>query len=165
MRLAELYQAGLSEVWVVFDLQSRWRDACVAEEINHERSAVVGYTNRLGQTLIDELFHSGPSRVKRSLDEADLVVLVVPSRRVADAGINVFERNGKVDQEEIKVVDSVVFKLLLANGTDTLFFMERVPQLGNNEELLALDETVLDGAGETFASFLFVSVVLEWQYK
>lgn len=71
-----------------------------------------------------KLFHGGPGFVKRSLGEGDFVVLVVPARRVADAGVDVFQGDGEVNNEQVKVVDSVVLKLLLANGTNTLLVVE-----------------------------------------
>lgn len=66
-----------------------------------------------------------------------------------------------MDDVEVKVVDTPVLELLLADWLDALVVVERVPELGNDEELLTLDETVLDGAGNTLTSFLLVAVVLE----
>jgi hypothetical protein len=37
--------------------------------------------------------------------------------------------------------------------------VERVPELGDNEEVLTLDEAVLDGTGNTLTSLLLVAVV------
>jgi hypothetical protein len=42
--------------------------------------------------------------------------------------------------------------------------VEAVPELGHNEELLALDEAVLNGASHTLASFDFVAVVYYYWY-
>jgi len=54
-----------------------------------------------------------------------------------------------------------VSELLLGNGNDTLLLVERVPELGDNEEVLTLDEAVLDGTGDTLTSLLLVAVVCE----
>ena len=56
-----------------------------------------------------------------------------------------------------------VSELLLGNGNDTLLLVERVPELGDNEEVLTLDEAVLDGTGDTLTSLLLVAVVWEGQ--
>jgi hypothetical protein len=42
--------------------------------------------------------------------------------------------------------------------------VEAVPQLGNNEEILALDNSLLNGAGDSLASLDFVAIVCE-SYK
>jgi len=52
-----------------------------------------------------------------------------------------------------------VSELLLGNGDDTLLLVERVPELGDDEEVLTLDEAVLNGAGDTLTSLLLVAVV------
>jgi hypothetical protein len=49
--------------------------------------------------------------------------------------------------------------LLLQDRLDLFGVVERVPQLADDEELFALDKTVLDGAGYTLASFDFVAIV------
>jgi len=64
-----------------------------------------------------------------------------------------------VNNVEVKVVDSVVLELLLADGLDTLLVVERVPEFGDDEEFFTLDKAVLDGAGETLTGFLLVAVV------
>lgn len=53
----------------------------------------------------------------------------------------------------------VVFELLLANGLHTLFIVEGIPQLGDYEQLLALDESVLDGSCKALTGFFLVTVI------
>jgi len=66
-----------------------------------------------------------------------------------------------VNDEEVKVVETPVLQLLLADRLDTLLVVERVPELGDNEELLTLDKTILDGTGNTLTSLDFVAVICE----
>ena len=65
-----------------------------------------------------------------------------------------------MDYVEVEVVDAPVVELFLADGLDAVAVVERVPQLGNEEEVFALDETFFDGAGDTLARLYFVAVVL-----
>ena len=66
-----------------------------------------------------------------------------------------------MDDVEVEVVDAPVLQLLLGDWLDTLLVVERIPKLGNDEELLTLDETILNGAGDTLTSLDLVSVVCE----
>jgi len=49
--------------------------------------------------------------------------------------------------------------LLLGNWLDALLVVERVPKFGDNEKLFTLDETILDGAGNSLTGLDLVSVV------
>jgi hypothetical protein len=49
--------------------------------------------------------------------------------------------------------------LLAADRLDLVAIVERVPELGDEEELFAFDEAVFDGSGDTFAGFFLVAVV------
>ncbi len=60
---------------------------------------------------------------------------------------------------KIKVIDAPVSELLAADGLDAVTVMEAVPELGDNEELLALYETFFYGARNTLPGFDFVAVV------
>lgn len=62
---------------------------------------------------------------------------------------------------QIEVVDAPVGELLAGDGLDLVGFVEAVPELGDDEELLALDDTLLNGAGYTLAGFDFVAVVYD----
>jgi hypothetical protein len=64
-----------------------------------------------------------------------------------------------VHDVQIEVVDAPVSKLLAGNGLDLVGLVEAVPELGDNEEILALDETILNGTGNTLTGFNFVTVV------
>jgi len=52
-----------------------------------------------------------------------------------------------------------VLELLLADGLDTLLLVERVPELGDNEEVFTLYNALLDGTGNTLSGLLLVSVI------
>jgi hypothetical protein len=64
-----------------------------------------------------------------------------------------------VHDVQIEVVDTPVGELLSGDGLDFVGFVEAVPELGDDEELLALDDALLNGAGYTLAGFDFVAVV------
>lgn len=83
----------------------------------------------------------------------------MPAGRVADLGVNPGEGNGEVDDIEVEVVDTKVGKLLAGDRLNLVAVVEGVPELRDEEELLTLDETVLDGAGDTLANLDLVAVV------
>jgi hypothetical protein len=85
--------------------------------------------------------------------------IVVPARRVPRLGRNVLERDGEVDVVQVEVVDAPVGELLLDNGLDLFRVVERVPQLGDDEEVFAFYEPLLDGASDTFSALNLVAVV------
>lgn len=62
---------------------------------------------------------------------------------------------------EVEVVDPPVLKLLFTNRFNTFRVMERVPQLGYEEELLSLDDAFLEGSRNALATFHLVSVILK----
>lgn len=92
------------------------------------------------------------------------LAIVVPARGVAHLGVDVLERNGEVDEEQVKVVDAPVGQLLAADGLDLLAVVERLPELADNEELLTLDKTVLDGARNTLSALDLIAVVCSSQF-
>jgi hypothetical protein len=69
-----------------------------------------------------------------------------------------------VHNVQVEVVNTPVGKLLAGNGLDAVAVVEAVPQLGDDEEVLALDNALLNGAGDSLASLDFVAVVCE-SYK
>jgi hypothetical protein len=83
----------------------------------------------------------------------------VPAGGVADAGVDVLEGYGEVDEEEVEVVDLPVGELAAGDGLDALLVVEGLPQLGDDEEVFTLDEAILDGAGDALAALLLVAVV------
>ena len=158
-RLGEVHERLLGKVWVVLDLESLWESLGVASEVHDGLTVVVGDTNALGQTLLVELLHGLPGSGKRGLGLSDLAVLVVPAWWVADRWVNVLQGDWEVDNVEVKVVDTPVLELLLADWLDALVVVERVPKLGDNEQLLTLDNSLLDGAGDTLTRLLLVTIV------
>lgn len=64
-----------------------------------------------------------------------------------------------MDEVQIKVVDAPPLELLPRNGLDPLRLVEGVPELGNDEEILALDESLRDGALDALAALLLIAVV------
>ena len=64
----------------------------------------------------------------------DLALAIdVPPRWIPDLGGDVFKSDWEVDVVQVKILDSPVPKLLLDNGLDLLWVMERIPQLANEE--------------------------------
>lgn len=160
MPLDQVDQRLLSKVWVVLDLEGGGQNTSVAEKVEDQSSVVVADTNALGKALVNELLHGLPCVGKSSLAGGDvLATLVLPAGRVADGGVDVLQGNWEVDNEEVKVVDAPVLELLVADRLDALLVVEGVPELGDDEKLLTLDKTVLDGAGNTLTALLLIAVI------
>jgi hypothetical protein len=64
-----------------------------------------------------------------------------------------------VDDVEIEVVDAPISELLLEDGLDLFGIVERVPELADDEEVLALDDALLDGTGYTLSGLDFVAII------
>lgn len=60
---------------------------------------------------------------------------------------------------EIEVVDAPVFELLFADRLNTVMVVEGVPELGDEEEIFALDDALFDSTSNTLARLDFVTVV------
>lgn len=156
-----LEQQRLDEVWVVLDLQGGGLDAGVAQEVVEQLGLEVGHADAAGEALVGEALHGLPGLLDGGLGGADLGAGVVdePARRVADRGVDVLEGDGEVDEVEVEVVDAPVGQLAAGDGLDAVAVVEAVPQLGDDEEVLALHQAVLDGASDTLTALLLVAIV------
>jgi hypothetical protein len=64
-----------------------------------------------------------------------------------------------VHDVQVEVVDTQIGQLLASDGLDLLAVVEAVPQLGDEEEVLALDDALLDGTSDTLADLDLIAVV------
>lgn len=94
-----------------------------------------------------------------SVARYDVFAIVGEAGWVALRGVDVLEGDGEVHDIEVKVVDAPVLKLLFADGLDAVVVVEGIPELGDKEEVFALDEAVFDSAGDALAAFLLVAVI------
>lgn len=158
--LGEAHELRLLEVGVQLDLESGGGDLGISEQVVDGLGLEVGDTDALGQAGADEVLHGLPRLADGGLAPADLLFAVdEPAGRVAHLGVDVLERDGEVHDVEVKVVDLPVLQRASAGGLDVFPRVERLPDLGDDEELLALHETILDGTGNSVTAFLFVAVV------
>lgn len=152
-------QRLLGEVGVMLDLESGRADAGVTEQVHQQLGAEVADTDAAGQLLVDQRLHGVPGLLDGGLAELDLALGVLPAGRVAHTRVDVLESDGEVHNVQIEVVDAQVGQLLAGDGLDLVAVVEAVPQLGDKEEVLARDDALLDGAGDTLADLDFVAVV------
>ncbi len=158
--LGQADEGWLDEVWVVLDLKGSWADLGDTEEVEDQRSLEVGDSNGTDEFLLNERLHGGPGLLDAGVGELDgLSVGTVPSWWVAFGWVDVLQGDWEVDDEEVEVLKTPVGQLLEGNWLDVLLLVEGVPQLGDDEELLALDQALIDGAGDTLTSLLLVAVV------
>jgi hypothetical protein len=111
---------------------------------------------------VHQALHSLPSFLYAGIGELDVSLFlgVCPPRRVTGFNRYIFQGYREVHDVEVKVVNAPVCELLAADGLDFVAFVEGVPELGDEEEVFALHEALFDGAGDAFAGFFFVAVVL-----
>jgi hypothetical protein len=160
LSLSQADKVVLLQVRVQLDLESRRANLGVLESVIQDLGLVVGDTDALGKTFLHELLHSSPGLLVGSLGPANLgLAIIVPARRVADAGVDVLESDGEVDEEEVKVVNLPISELATSDGLDFVLVVEGLPELGNDEEVLALHDALLDGAGHALAALLLIAVV------
>lgn len=145
---------------MVFDLQSGRLDGGVADEIHDQLTVEVADADALGQAFLRDRLHGCPRFLDARRAGHDFLAVVGESGRVAHRRIHVFEGDGEVDNVQVEVVDAPVAELLLADRLDSVAVVERIPELGDEEEVFALDEAFLDGAGDTLARLYFVAIIL-----
>ena len=146
---------------MVLDLQRCGSNPRIPKEIHQQLRAEVTHPDTSGQALVDEGFHCGPGFLDRGVAEFDFAVGVgsTPTRWVPDGWIDVFQRNGKVHNVQVEIVQTPVGELFLADGSHAIVVVEGVPEFGDNEEVGSFDEAVFDCARDALAGFDFVAVV------
>lgn len=156
---AEVEEILLDEVGVVFDLERLREVFGVALEVQEECPRVVAHAEGFDQAFVVEGFHGVVGFFQGGFGQREFVVFVEEARRVADAGVDVFEGDGEVDDVEVEVVDAPVLELLFADWLHAVFVVEAVPELADDEELFALDEAFIEGLLDALSAFGFVAVV------
>lgn len=161
LALSPLNELALSKVGVVLDLEGGDGVAVVLLEIHQGLDGEVGDTERAGETLVNEGLHGLPGLLDGGIGELELkrVGGVGPARGVADSGVDELESDGEVHDEEIEVLNTPVSEHALADGLNMLLLVVSLPELGDNEEILTLDDTLLNGAADTLTALLLVTVV------
>lgn len=125
--LGVLDQLLLGEVWVVFDLEGGRADASIAEHVHNDLDVMVADTNAAGELLVNEALHGGPGLLGGGIADFDLVSLLEPAWRVADGGVDIFESDGEMDDEQVEVFHAPVGELLPADLLNVLGLVECLP--------------------------------------
>lgn len=161
--LGKLQQSTLNQIGMMFNLQSRRSDSRISQQIDQQRSLEIADANTLGQSLVHKLLHRLPRLLdgRFALLHIARLTAVFPPGRVADRWIDVAQRHGEVHNVQVEGVDAPVRELLARNGADAVAVVERIPQLGDDEELFAFDDAFFDGARYALAGFYLVAVVCE----
>lgn len=143
----------------MFNLQSCGADFGVTKEIHEELAVEVADADALGEAFLLDLFHGGPCFLDAGLSRDDVCAIVGEAGGVALRRVDVFERDGEMDDVEVEVVEAPVFQLFSADGLNFVAVVEGVPEFGDKEKVLALYDAFFDRAGNTLAGFDFVAVV------
>ena len=158
--LRQLDKSGLREIWVMLDLEGGRLDLGIPKEIHDQLSVEVADANALGKTILGQALHRGPRLLDGGVPGHDFLAVIGEAGRVPYGRVDVFQRDGEVHDVQVKVVDAPVAELFLADGLDTLAIVERIPQLGHDEEVLALDDAFLNGASYTLAGLDLIAIIL-----
>ena len=152
-------ETGLGEIGVVFDLEGGGFDLGVAQQIHDEGADEIADADTFCQALLHQTFHGGPGLLDGGIARDDILAVVGEAGGVTSGGVDVFEGDGEVHDVKVEVVDLPVFELFLADGFNAIVVVEGVPELGDEEEIGALDEAVFNSSGYSFAAFGFIAVV------
>lgn len=89
----------------------------------------------------------------------NILSIVGEAWRIAIFRVDILQRDRKVHNVQIEVIDAPILELLLADGLDSVMVMVSVPELRYEEEVFALYKAILNGAGNALAGFLLIAVV------
>ena len=145
----------------MFDLEGRWTNLGVAEEIHDELAVEVADADGLDHALAHKLLHCRPRLLDGSIARDNIFAIVEEARRVALRRVDIFEGNWEVNDVKIKVVDTPIFQLLFTDWFDSVVVVEGVPEFGDKEEVGALDYAFFDCAGDALTRFWFIPIVWE----
>jgi hypothetical protein len=145
---APLDEVGLEETGVALDLVGGGGDTGAVDEGLEVLLGVVGDTDSAGLLLV-ELGHGLPCVDDRdAVEHLDVAVLEGEQVLVDIAGL--VESDGEVDEVQVEVLEAELSKAVIKGGSDVLGSVLRVPELGGDEDVLALDalaESSLEGVG------------------
>ena len=86
-------------------------------------------------------------------------VSVLPLRRILGLNWNELNGEGEVNEVQVQVLNSEVSQTLTASELDMLGAMERIPKLGDNEEVFSCANTLLNGPCNALTNLDFITVV------
>lgn len=144
---------------MVLDLEGGRTDASIPQQVHQQLGAEVADADAARELLVDQALHRGPGLLDRGSAQLHLARGIGPAGRLPHAWVDVLQGDREVHDVQVEVVHAPVGQLIAADGLDGATVVESVPQLGDDEELLALHEAVLDGAGDSLAGFDLVAVV------
>lgn len=162
---------------MVLDLQSGDGVASVSLHVVEGLGAEVGNADGAGNARVDGGLESFPSLTDGNLGGGDGALVIHPpglylsmnaiallmkaTHRVSPLlRINVLKRHGEVNQVQINVSQPPSLVLRLGHSIGMLALVVVVPELGGDEDVLALNETFGDGTLDALSRLLFVLVVV-----
>lgn len=160
-------ELGLRQVRVVLDLQHAKRQLVVRQNVVDELRVEVGNADAAHESVgvllsLNQLLESLPRLLDRDARQRRRLrlLLVGPEARVADlVEGNELQGDGEVDQEQVEVAETPGLILEAGLLERVLPLMVVVPELGGDEEILALDDTLLNGTADTLSCLGAVGVV------
>lgn len=158
--LAVLNQLWLEEAWVALNLVSSRCDTSAVDDGLEVLLGVVGNTNCAG-LFLRQLCHGLPC-----VDNGDVVehldILALHGEEVVVNIAALVKGNGEVDKVEVQVVEAELSQAVVESRWHILRAVLRVPELGCDEDILALEARHLAAKSllESLCDFLLVAVDL-----
>jgi hypothetical protein len=84
---------------------------------------------------------------------------VNPLRRVANLRVDVLERDGEVNQVQIKIFKAKIVEGALNCMVNVFGLVESVPEFRDDKEIFALNESFGNGAVNSISNFFLVSII------
>ena len=153
-----------------FNLQN-WRlYLCILDDVNNFDTPDIAYSDIANKSILDQSLHGLPSLLVgyTQLDFHSWVFsfgIMDPFRRVSYFRVYVLEWNWEVDQVEIDVVNTEVFKSSLAGSFHMLGLVECVPKFRYDEEFFPLDNTFADCSLDALTCLFLITIVACWVKK
>ncbi len=156
-------EVGLLQVRVNLDLEDGGLNPGVAHDISDPLAVEVRQADVLHKPRIVQGLHGLPGLLDRDVDQLHLRVgrvgVVEPLGRVPLLEGDELQRDRKVDQVIVEVIEAEVGQRPLAGSLDMLGLVEGVPQLARHPEVLAFDDPSINGPLDALSNLFLVAIV------
>jgi hypothetical protein len=85
--------------------------------------------------------------------------VVDPLWRISDLWVNILKRDWEMDQVQVKIVKTEIFKSPFTGWLHVFGVMESVPKFRNDEKLFSLYDSLINRSFDALTSLFFIAVV------
>jgi hypothetical protein len=159
--LAELYELRLEKTRVTLDLVGSGCDAGAVDESLQVLLSVVGNANS-ASLLLGQLCHRLPCVDNRDVVKHLDVASILQREKAVVRVARLVESNGEMHKIQVEIFETELGKAVVESCGDILRAMLRIPELGCDEDVLALKarDLAAEGLLESLRNLLLVAVDL-----